>query len=103
MAKPGKGNKDKIETLEARLRAQRARLMRLKGKQRSEDERRKTRQKIIVGAALLTDAAILQDRKEALLTVLQRAVIVERDRQAIANILAGDLSAFDKSNGDGQK
>ena len=81
----------------------RARLMRLKGKQRSEDERRRTRQKIIIGAALLTDAAMRPERKEWLLTVLQRAVIVERDRVAIANILAGDLSAFAKNISDGQE
>lgn len=98
-----KTHKEKIAILEAKLKAERARLMRLKGKQRSEDERRRTRQKIIVGAALLTDATMLPERKEWLLTVLQRAVIVERDRVAIANILAGDLAAFDKNNGDGQK
>ena len=97
-----KTHTDKIAALEAKLKAERARLMRLKGKQRSEDERRRTRQKIIVGAALLTDAAMLPDRKQALLTVLQRAVIVERDRVAIANILAGDLTAFDKNSGNGK-
>ncbi len=91
-----KTHKDKIETLEAKLKAQKARLMRLKGKQRSEDERRKTRQKIIVGAALLTDATLHPDRLESLLGALKRSVVVERDRMALADILAGDLSNFTK-------
>jgi hypothetical protein len=97
MAKSSKDNKEKIETLEQKLKAQRARLMRLKGKQRSEEERKKTRQKIIVGAALLTDATLHPDRLEYLQGALRRAVVIERDRQAIADIIAGDLSAFTKT------
>lgn len=93
-----KSHDDKIEALEAKLKAQKARLTRLKGKQRSENERMRTRQKIIVGAALLTDAAMRPERAEYLVSVLNRAVLLERDRTAIGNILAGDFRAYAKSD-----
>jgi hypothetical protein len=95
MTKP---HTDKIEALEEKLKVQKARLSRLKGKLRSEDERRRTRQKIIVGAALLTDATLHPERLEYLLGALRRAIVIERDRVALADILAGDLSAFTKGD-----
>lgn len=93
-----KSHDEKIEALEAKLKAQKARLTRLKGKQRSENERMRTRQKIIVGAALLADAAMRPERADYLVSVLNRAVILERDRTAIGNILAGDFRAYQKTD-----
>ena len=98
MVKSPKDAQDAIDALQAKLKAGQARLARMQGKQRSANERMRTRQKIIVGAALLTDAAMRQDRRDYLVSVLQRAVILERDRTAIGNILAGDFRAYARTD-----
>ena len=97
MAKSPKDAQDAIDSLEAKLKAGQARLARLKGRQRSVNERMRTRQKTIVGAALLADAAMRPESRQWLVTALHRAVILERDRTAIGNILAGDLRAYEKT------
>ena len=38
------------------------------------------------------------ERRDYLVSVLQRAVVLERDRTAIGNILAGDFRAYQKTD-----
>ena len=91
-------HKKKITDLQAKLKIQQARLGHLAAKKRTDEERKRTRQKIIVGAAFLTDATMHPDRLEYLVGTLRRSVVTERDKTAIAEIMAGDLSAFIKSD-----
>jgi hypothetical protein len=73
-----------LKQKEAQLKAQ---IQRVENRAKSQNRKDDTRCKIIIGGALLADAAIHADTAQWLKTVLARAVTVERDKVLLAAML----------------
>jgi predicted phage tail protein len=74
----------KAENLEALKKKQaqlKARIAAIEAKQKANQRKEDTRLKIIIGAALMADAALHPDTAAFLAAVLRRAVTAERDRE----------------------
>ena len=87
MAAQRKSTDERLETLRHKQDAIRAQLASLEARKRTEQQRRETRRKFIVGAAALVQADADPAFREALRTALQSAVTRNVDRAIIADLL----------------
>jgi hypothetical protein len=71
----------RIAALHARSEKILAQIAEVERRNKAEARKRDTRLKVVVGAALLADAAIHDDTKMAIRSVLQRATKAPRDRE----------------------
>ena len=86
-ARQRKTDAEKLEALRKKEAALKARIAAIEHKGKAQDRKDDTRFKIIVGGALLADAAIHDDTAQMIETVLARAVTLDRDREFIKAML----------------
>ncbi len=99
MAHARKSLADQIAALKESERQTQARLAALLARQKTEERKRDTRRKIVVGGAGLTHAALHPAFAEALRDVLRAAVTRDIDRTLLADWLGDDAGP---ANGEGE-
>ncbi len=92
MPRARKSLDDRIAALEEAKRQAEARLAALTAKKRTEDRKRDTRRKIVVGGAVLAHAALHPAFADALRGVLRVAVTRDMDKAVLADWI-GEASA----------
>ena len=78
---------DRIADLKAKKDKLTARLNTLEAKAKTDDRKRDTRRKIVVGAAVLAHAELHPQFGELLRGILDKAVLRDNDRSAISDVL----------------
>ena len=88
---------DRIATIKARRQQLDARLNQLEAKAKTEERKRDTRQKIIVGAAVLAHAELHPAFADQLRHILGLAVLRDTDREVIAGLLTAPAVVEEKA------
>jgi hypothetical protein len=83
-AKAKKTDAERLALLRQKEAALKARIARIENKAKTEDRKRDTRRKIIIGGAVLADAALHPETAQFMDDVLARAVIAPRDKEFLA-------------------
>ena len=78
-----KTDAEKLEALRKKEAALKARIAAIEHKGKAQDRKDDTRMKIIIGGALLADAALHDDTARLLDDLLARAVTQDRDREFV--------------------
>jgi hypothetical protein len=76
---------EKLEALKKKQGQLKAQIAALEAKEKANQRKEDTRLKIIIGAALMADAALHPDTAAFLASVLRRAVTADRDRALLQN------------------
>ena len=86
--KAKKTDADRLAALKQKEAELKARIARIENKGKAQERKDETRMKIIVGAAVLADAALHPETAQFMDDVLARAVIAPRDKEFLAAMFA---------------
>lgn len=82
--KPKKTDAEKLEALRKKEAALKTRIAAIEHKGKAQVRKDDTRMKIIIGGAFLADAALHPETAQMMVTVLARAVTLDRDKEFLA-------------------